>query len=159
MRGKKVKKLLGVMALCVAIATIMPISVLAEDTVQDDNAGQVQEATQEEGEQNEIRENGQELDESDSDNRENSEDSIMLADEKEDILNVKYSAYLHGMDWQEEKSNGEMAGTVGQNRAVEAYEIRLENNTGISGTIQYRAHVSNIGWQEYVEEGGLAGTT
>lgn len=97
--------------------------------------------------------------ESDSDNRENSEDSIMLADEKEDILNVKYSAYLHGMDWQEEKSNGEMAGTVGQNRAVEAYEIRLENNTGISGTIQYRAHVSNIGWQEYVEEGGLAGTT
>ena len=163
MRGKKVKKLLGVMALCAAMATIMPISVLAEDTVQDDNAGQVQEATQEvtqeEGGQNEIRENGQELDESDSDNRENSEDSIMLADENEDILNVKYSAYLHGMDWQEEKSNGEMAGTVGQNRAMEAYEIRLENNTGISGTIQYRAHVSNIGWQEYVEEGGLAGTT
>ena len=110
MRGKKVKKLLGVMALCAAMATIMPISVLAEDTVQDDNAGQVQEATQEvtqeEGGQNEIRENGQELDESDSDNRENSEDSIMLADENEDILNVKYSAYLHGMDWQEEKSNG-----------------------------------------------------
>ena len=47
MRGKKVKKLLGVMALCAAMATIMPISVLAEDTVQDDNAGQVQEATQE----------------------------------------------------------------------------------------------------------------
>ena len=68
MRGKKVKKLLGVMALCVAMATIMSISVFAEDTVQDDNAGQVQEVTQEEGGQNEIGENGQELDESDSDN-------------------------------------------------------------------------------------------
>ncbi|MCH4278676.1 hypothetical protein LQE94_01290 [Mediterraneibacter sp. NSJ-151] len=81
-----------------------------------------------------------------------------ITKEQEEILGVKYSAYLYGMAWQEEKHSGETAGTVGQNRALEALKIELENKAEAIGSIEYCAHVQNIGWQDYVSEAGLAGT-
>ena len=183
MREKKFMKLLGVIVLCLAMITTTPISVFAEDIVQTDDVQQVQKTTQEdinqdesnnnqgesgtaqnEGEQDVMQRSEAETTESDLNNSienetENTDESVMPAEEAADVLNIKYSGYLQGTNWQEEKSNGETAGTVGQNRAMKALKVQLENNTGIAGTVQYCAHVSNIGWQNYVEENELAGTT
>lgn len=183
MREKKFMKLLGVIVLCLAMITTTPISVFAEDILQTDDVQQVQKTTQEdinqdesnnnqgesgtaqnEGEQDVTQESEAEITESDlnssiENDTENNDESVMPAEEVADVLNIKYSAYLQGTNWQEEKSNGETAGTVGQNRAMKALKVQLENNTGIVGTVQYCAHVSNIGWQNYVEQNELAGTT
>lgn len=72
-------------------------------------------------------------------------------------IQLKYRAYLHGGFWQEEKQNGEMAGTTGQNRAMRALQIKIDNQTNVTGGIEYSAHVQNIGWQDAVKDGETAG--
>ena len=76
---------------------------------------------------------------------------------KEESIQLKYRAYLHGGLWQEERSNGEMAGTTGQNRAMEALQVKIDNQTEATGGIEYSAHVQNIGWQDAVKDGETAG--
>lgn len=77
--------------------------------------------------------------------------------ENDEQIQLKYRAYLHGGFWQEEKQNGEMAGTTGQNRAMRALQIKIDNQTNVTGGIEYSAHVQNIGWQDAVKDGETAG--
>ncbi len=64
---------------------------------------------------------------------------------------------------------GDQAGTVnsegalvlgsrGRSQRVEAFNIKLTNNSGISGTLQYRAHIQNIGWSNWTNAGSTVGT-
>ena len=53
--------------------------------------------------------------------------------------------------------SGEIAGTVGQSRAIEAMQLSLSDSS-MSGGISYSAHVSNIGWQSAVSDGATSGT-
>lgn len=46
--------------------------------------------------------------------------------------------------------NGELSGTTGQAKAIEAMHISLVNATA-GGNIEYRAHVQDIGWQGWVK--------
>ena len=69
---------------------------------------------------------------------------------------VLYKAHVSNIGWQEFAQNGDLAGTIGQNKGIEALKIQLND---IEGNIEYRAHVQDIGWQDYVENGDLAGTT
>lgn len=78
-------------------------------------------------------------------------------DVKEQKINLEYSAHVQNIGWQDFVKNGEMAGTVGKNLAVEGMKIKLENE-GIKGSIEYKAHVQDIGWQEWVKNGEVAGT-
>ena len=70
---------------------------------------------QNEGEQDVMQRSEAETTESDlnssiENETENTDESVMLTEEAADVLNIKYSAYLQGTNWQEEKSNGETAG-------------------------------------------------
>lgn len=71
---------------------------------------------------------------------------------------IIYSAHVADIGWQAEKANGDIAGTTGQNKQVEAVKIRLKG-TGYSGAIEYSAHVADIGWMNWVTDGNIAGTT
>ena len=73
------------------------------------------------------------------------------------LPNLTYKAHCSGIGWQSSVSNGAIAGTVGQNRAIEALQISLADS-GIAGGISYAAHVSDIGWQSNVSNGATAGT-
>ena len=98
MREKKFMKLLGVIVLCLAMITTTPISVFAEDIVQTDDVQQVQEITQEdinqgesgtaqnEGEQDVMQRSEAETTESDlnssiENETENTDESVMPAEE------------------------------------------------------------------------------
>lgn len=70
-------------------------------------------------------------------------------------LSVK--AQCSGIGWQTPVSNGGVAGTVGQNRAMEALQLSISDST-FGGGISYAAHVSDIGWQAAVSNGETAGT-
>lgn len=65
---------------------------------------------------------------------------------------LKYQVHIQNIGWQEEKENGEFAGTEGQGLRVEA--IVIHSNI----PIQYRVHIQDKGWSEYVPNSCIAGT-
>ena len=70
---------------------------------------------------------------------------------------ITYQAYVEDKKWLEIVSNGEIAGTTGQSKRLEALIINLKENE--NSMIKYRAHVAEIGWQTWVTSGIQAGTT
>lgn len=71
---------------------------------------------------------------------------------------VTYRGHVQKVGWQDWKTNGEVAGTVGENLRVEALQAKVENTT-LSGEIQLRTHVQSIGWQKWVGQGKTSGTS
>ncbi|KXT79158.1 N-acetylmuramoyl-L-alanine amidase [Streptococcus sp. DD13] len=81
--------------------------------------------------------------------------------EKKDVRipqpGVFYKAHVKNVGWQTAVSNGQVAGTVGESKQMEALVVSL---TDVShGTIEVKSHVQNIGWQNYVTGGKESGTT
>jgi len=66
--------------------------------------------------------------------------------------NFGYQANVEGIGWMNEVALGEVAGTTGQSKRLEALIINF------NGGIKYSAHVENIGWQNWVYAGEVAGT-
>lgn len=70
---------------------------------------------------------------------------------------VEYNVHASGIGWMGTASDGETAGTTGQNRQLEA--IRVKVSSDITGGIQYMVHAANIGWMSWVSNYAQAGTT
>jgi len=66
--------------------------------------------------------------------------------------NLSYQVHIQNLGWQEQKSNGQVAGTEGQGLRIEAIKIFADI------PVQYRVHVQDKGWLNYVPNGCLAGT-
>ncbi len=69
---------------------------------------------------------------------------------------VSLSAHVQGIGWMQPVGNGEIAGTTGQSRRVEALGISLRG-IPVPGSIEGNAHVQGIGWQGW--RGEEIGTT
>ena len=70
---------------------------------------------------------------------------------------LRYQAHVAGLGWLGWVGDGEVSGTTGQSRQMEAVRIRLENApAGVR--IKYRAHVAGLGWLNWVHNGDIAGT-
>lgn len=65
---------------------------------------------------------------------------------------ITYQANVEGLGWMQPVKDGEIVGTTGQARRMEALIIEF------NGGIKYRAHVQNIGWQNWSYAGETAGT-
>jgi len=69
---------------------------------------------------------------------------------------VTYQSHVQDIGWQGWVNNGEISGTSGQSKRLEAMNIKLVN---VSGGIEYRTHVQDIGWMDWVADGALSGTS
>lgn len=69
---------------------------------------------------------------------------------------VYYKAHCQDYGWLGTVRNGEVGGTTGKSKRMEAITIGI---SGESGSINYSAHVSEIGWMSNVSNGAVAGTT
>ncbi len=71
---------------------------------------------------------------------------------------VTYNTHIQTTGWQDWKEDGEISGSIGKGKRLEAIQIAL---SGIEylGNIQYRVHIQNIGWQDWKQNGEMAGTT
>lgn len=67
--------------------------------------------------------------------------------------NIKYEVHIQDIGWQEQKENGEIAGTEGQAKRIEAVKIFADI------PIQYRVHIEGTGDTEWYKNGEVAGTT
>ena len=72
---------------------------------------------------------------------------------------VIYQAHVSGVGWQDEVSDGETAGTTGQDRRIEAVRIRLTEQLEARYDVYYRVHATNFGWLEWAKNGETAGST
>lgn len=66
---------------------------------------------------------------------------------------IKYKVHIQNIGWQEQKENGELAGTEGESLRIEAIII------GSTIPLQYRVHIQDIGWTDWVPQSCMAGTT
>ncbi|MBQ8951522.1 MAG: hypothetical protein IJ065_10285 [Eubacterium sp.] len=71
---------------------------------------------------------------------------------------VAYTTHVQSIGWQSQVRDGQLAGTVGDGKRLEAIMINLEN-VSYSGGIEYRTHVETYGWQDWVKNGELSGTS
>ena len=72
--------------------------------------------------------------------------------------NIEYRAHVSDIGWQNWVNDGEVAGTTGRAKAIEAIQIKLTGELAEHYDIEYRTHVSDVGWQDWVKNGEVAGT-
>lgn len=70
---------------------------------------------------------------------------------------VAYKTHVQTYGWQGNVMDGNISGTSGQSKRLEA--IRIYNMAGESGSIRYQVHCQTYGWMDWVEDGQLAGTS
>ena len=78
--------------------------------------------------------------------------------EKISVPSVSYRTHIQSIGWQDWKKDGDMSGTTGQSKRLEAINIKL-SDIPYSGGISYRVHVQKYGWQQLVHDGDMAGTS
>jgi beta-N-acetylglucosaminidase/uncharacterized protein YjdB len=71
---------------------------------------------------------------------------------------IVYSTHVQDYGWLAGVSNGQMSGTQGQAKRMEAIKISL-NNVPFPGGISYSTHVQDYGWLNDVSNGALSGTS
>lgn len=67
---------------------------------------------------------------------------------------IEYQAHVQSIGWQDKKHGGEIAGTTGQRKRLEALTIKWNGK----GKIYFEGHVQNIGWTSKRTSGEITGT-
>lgn len=71
---------------------------------------------------------------------------------------VRYEAHVQDVGWQGERANGQLAGTEGESRRIEALRVWLTGELGEAWDVWYRLHVQDVGWMGWAADGEPAGT-
>ena len=73
-------------------------------------------------------------------------------------MSVSYIVHCQDYGWEEDwKKDGQMSGTEGKAKRLEAIQIKLPD--GVSGSIEYRTHIQDIGWEKnWSKDGEVSGT-
>ena len=66
---------------------------------------------------------------------------------------ISYSSQIQDIGWQGYVSNGEISGTIGQGKRLEAIKITTNN-----GVISYKTHIQDLGWIDTVDNNKVSGT-
>ena len=77
-------------------------------------------------------------------------------EEPEKEPSISYTTHIQDIGWQNQVKDGEMAGTEGQAKRLEAIKITLKDLSGVKR--KYQTHIQDIGWQDWKYDGTLAGT-
>ena len=77
--------------------------------------------------------------------------------QEDSYYNINYKTHVQDYGWQNLKSDGNIAGTVGEAKRLEAIQINLEG-APLNTIVEYQVHIQDIGWQEEKKNGQTAGT-
>ena len=72
---------------------------------------------------------------------------------------VSYCAHVQDYGWLNAVTNGNIGGTVGQSKRMEAIQVSLSDDMLEYGDVNVQAHVQDYGWLGTVGNGQTAGTT
>lgn len=71
---------------------------------------------------------------------------------------IEYQTHIQNVGWQSWKTNGEISGTSGEAKRLEAIRIRLTGKLSEYYDVYYRVHAQNNGWLDWAKNGESAGT-
>lgn len=71
---------------------------------------------------------------------------------------IEYSTHVQSHGWQGWKANGELSGTHGERKRLEAIRAKVSDSI-YEGSVEYRTHVQGYGWQDWKTDGDLSGTS
>jgi len=71
---------------------------------------------------------------------------------------LSYEVHVQDIGWQGAKTDGQLAGTEGQSRRLEAIRINRTGNLAKQYDVYYRTHVQNIGWTGWAKNGQSCGS-
>ena len=95
---------------------------------------------------------------------ENTEENIPPIIQEKVLPNLMAQVHVQDYGWMPWKAAGEMLGTTGEKKRMEAIRLRLDYDEEIpeenryAGNIEYRVHVQDYGWMPWQKDGSLAGT-
>ena len=78
-------------------------------------------------------------------------------EEKLAEAHVTYRTYVQSNGWLDWAKDGKEAGTQGESKRIEAFQVKLEDLKNADGGITYRAYVTDDGWQDWVSNTEQAG--
>ena len=85
--------------------------------------------------------------------------------QEQEIIEIKdppkvfYTTHVEKIGWQDYVSNGEMSGTEGEAKRLEAIKIKLSNQK-YTGNVEYKTHIQTYGWeQEFKKNDEMSGTS
>lgn len=78
-------------------------------------------------------------------------------EEKVAEAHVTYRTYVQSKGWLEWEKDGKEAGTQGESKRIEAFQMKLEDLKHVDGGITYRAYVSEEGWLDWASNTEQAG--
>lgn len=73
-------------------------------------------------------------------------------------LSVIYSTHAQDYGWLNTVKDGEVSGTIGESKRLEAIKVSLKN-APYSGGISYKTHMQSYGWLNSVTNGAISGKT
>lgn len=73
---------------------------------------------------------------------------------------LTYQVHVQDYGWMTSVSAGELAGTTGKSKRMEALKLSVKDAEGneVSNALSIKAHVSNVGWMDPVGNDTIAGT-
>ncbi|MBO1684306.1 hypothetical protein HJV15_17020, partial [[Clostridium] scindens] len=72
---------------------------------------------------------------------------------------IIYQTHVSNIGWQNEVKDGELAGTTGENKRIEALRIHLTDELADKYDVYYRVHASEFGWLGWAKNGETSGST
>lgn len=81
-----------------------------------------------------------------------------VSEESQYIGDIEYRVHVQDYGWLPWKKNGDIAGTVGEKKRIEAIQIRLTGEMQQNMDVYYRIHSSYVDWLGWAKNGSLAGT-
>ena len=88
-------------------------------------------------------------------NSKNISNEDSLVQKREETPTIVYESHIQTYGWQGEKQNGEISGTTGLSKRLEAIKISLQN---VDGDVEYIGYTQTYGWQNWVSNGEISGT-
>lgn len=92
-------------------------------------------------------------------NKEEVKDVETLA---ENTAKIEYNSHVQDYGWEQDfsKKDGEISGTTGKEKRIEALKIKLGNLEKIpeNASVEYQVHVQDYGWMNWQKDGQIAGT-
>ena len=155
--GNKKKKtapwlyvLIGVAAVAVIAAVVVVLMMNGKD--KDSNATEVAGSTVQTTQAVETTEKSEETTEKTTEKT-----TEATTEEKVAEAHVTYRTYVQDKGWLEWAKDGKEAGTQGESKRIEAFQMKLEGLKHVDGGITYRAYVTDAGWLDWVSNTDQAG--
>ncbi len=85
-------------------------------------------------------------------------ESIQMSVETEEDLHIQYRTHVQSIGWMAWVSDGELSGTRGYSKRLEAIQIQLSGADADKYDIYYRVHAQTYGWLAWAKNGEISGT-